>query len=247
MTNRDLMEHWESWAPLATAEDWDNPGLLIGSPDDEIRGIVVSLDATAQALEVARSVGANLLVTHHPVIFAPLKRLDRRDVAYRAAALGIDILSMHTNLDKAAGGVNDTLAERLGLQDVRPTEDGMCRVGRLAEPMTAGAFARAVAAALDTPVRLGTAERTVTAVAVCGGSGGEFLSAMDGVADAFVTGEVRHHEWLAANAAGIVTVEAGHYATEQPVTDAICRFLAEQFPAIPVTAFDEAAPYETVR
>ena len=122
----------------------------------------------------------------------------------------------------------------------------MCRIGTLSEPMDADTFARHTAAVLETAVRL-SGDGTIRSIAVCGGSGGDFIDALLGKADAFVTGEVRHHEWLTANARGLTVIEAGHYATEVPVVDTLYHWLRDAFPALPVTAYYDNAPYETVR
>ncbi len=246
MTNRAILEVLDSKALFSLAEEWDNAGLLIGSPDNEVNRVLVALDATPAALEAAKAMGADLIVTHHPVIFSPLKVLDSDGIPYALAAAGIDVISAHTNADKADGGVNDVLAARLGLRDLRATEDGFCRIGTLAEPTDATAFARTVAAALNTTVRVNGGD-IIRTVAVCGGSGGDFIAELAGEVDAFVSGEVRHHQWLEANALGVTVIEAGHYATEVPIVDTLCRWLQEAFPALTVTAYYDNAPYETVR
>lgn len=246
MTVRDILQYIDRIAPFATAEEWDNPGLLVGSSNQEVSRILVALDATAGALEAAKAMGAELIITHHPVIFAPLRQLDGNGLPYRLAADGIALVAAHTNLDKADGGVNDTLAACLGLADVTIATDGMTRIGVLPEAEDATAFARRVAAALDTPVRV-CGNRPVRTVAVCGGSGGDFIPALVGQVDAFVTGEVKHHQWLEANGADLTLVEAGHYATEVPVVDTLCQQLQEAFPTLPIIPYRDGNPYITVK
>lgn len=246
MTNQDILQALDKKAPFSLAEEWDNVGLLIGNPADEVTRVLVALDATPAAVNAAKAAGADLIVTHHPVIFEPLKSLDSDSVPYALAAAGISVISAHTNADKAVGGVNDTLAERLGLTDLRVTEDGFCRVGTLPAPTDANTFAKSVAAALNTAVRV-NGNNTIRTVAVCGGSGGDFIAPLAGEIDAFVTGEVRHHQWLEADALGITVVEAGHYATEVLIVDTLCGWLQEAFPQLPITAYYDVAPYETVR
>ena len=241
MTIQSVYDYLDGRAPFATAEEWDNPGLLVGSADHAVTGILVALDATPGALEAAVALGANLIVTHHPLIFAPLKRLDAAGLPYQLAQAGVGLIAAHTNLDKAEGGVSDTLAARLGLTDVTVTDDDYTRIGKLAEPMTAKAFAAHVAQALDTSVRY-SGDKTVTTVAVCGGGGGDFIAACMELADAYVTGEVKHHEWLAA-AGHVNTVEAGHYATEAPIVDTLCTWLQEAFPQVAVTPYRDGEPY----
>lgn len=245
MTLQELLAFFDEKAPFSTAESWDNVGLLVGAAQKEVHRVTVALDATAAALEAARQQGAELLITHHPVIFSPLRALETDAVAYQAAAAGIGVLSLHTNLDKAAGGVNDTLAARLGLTDVRVGADGMTRIGQLNAPTTGRKFAADIGARLHTAVRV-NGDRPVRRVAVCGGSGGEFIPALASEADAFVTGEVRHHEWLLAQALGLTVLEAGHYATELPVIETLRDWLAEEMPRLEVQMFAGEAPYDTV-
>ncbi len=244
MTVQDIFDFFDEKAPFASAEEWDNPGLLVGDPHREVGRVLVALDATAGAVDTAVALGADLIVTHHPVIFAPLKRLDANSLPYRLAHEGIALIAAHTNLDKAAGGVNDTLAERLGLENVTVAEDGFTRIGILPEEMTARNFAAHVAKALDTPVRY-AGESPVTTVAVCGGGGGDFIDGCVGLADAYVTGEVKHHEWLSA-ADRINVVEAGHYATEVPVVDTLAGWLEEAYPELSVTVYRDGDPYDVI-
>lgn len=245
MTVQDIFDLLNEKAPFASAEDWDNPGLLVGDPNRPVERVLVALDATAGAVDTAVALGAALILTHHPVIFAPLKRLNANSVPYRLAQEGIALIATHTNLDKAIGGVNDTLADRLGLENVTIAEDGYTRIGVLPGEMTARDFAAHVAHVLDTPVRY-AGETPVATVAVCGGGGGDFIAGCVGLADAYVTGEVKHHEWLAA-ADQIGVVEAGHYATEVPVVDTLAAWLEETFPALSVTVYRDGNPYDVIK
>lgn len=245
MTVQDVYAFLNDRAPFATAEEWDNPGLLVGCPQKEVHRVLVALDATAGALDTAAAIGADLIVTHHPVIFAPLKRLSADGIPYRLAAADIALIAAHTNLDKAEGGVNDTLAARLGLEKVTTAEDGFTRIGVLPNEMTAKAFAAHVAEVLNAPVRY-AGERPVTTVAVCGGGGGDFIAGCAPLADAYVTGEVKHHEWL-ENAGRIGIIEAGHYATEVPVVDTLAGWLVEAFPDLTVTVYRDGNPYDVIK
>lgn len=245
MTIQEIFNYLNTRAPMDTAEGWDNPGMLVGDPRREVTRVLVALDATAGAVDTAEAVCADLIVTHHPVIFAPLKRLTADSIPYRLAAAGIDLIAAHTNLDKAEGGVNDTLAARLGLTDVTVAADEYTRIGTLTEPMSARDFAAHVAGVLDTAVRY-SGDKEVRTVAVCGGSGGDFMLRCIGAADAYVTGEVRHHEWLAA-AGHVNVIEAGHYATEVPVVDTLCTWLTETFPDLTVIPYRDGDPYSVVK
>ena len=184
MIVQEIYAYLHSRAPFDTAEGWDNPGMLVGDPRREVSRVLVALDVTDGALEAAKAIGADLIVTHHPVIFRPISRLSADSLPYRLAAAGISVISAHTNLDKAAEGVNDTLAARLGLTDVTVAADEFTRIGTLPAEMTANPFAAHVAAVLDTAVRY-SGDKEVKTVAVCGGSGGgKPDSAMGGGKDA---------------------------------------------------------------
>lgn len=243
MNRADILAFLEALAPPETAESWDNPGLLADGGERETDAVLVTLDITSAAIKAAQAAGASLIVSHHPVLFTPVRRLAAGEVLYELVQAGLSAYAAHTNLDKAAGGVNDRLAQRLGLEEVKPAPDGLCRIGRLSRPMEAAAFAAHTAACLGTAVRF-SGSGPVSRVGVCGGAGGGEALALAGRIDAFVTGEVKHHEWLAAAAAGMSLVDAGHYATEAPVVEALAARLREAFPALRVEAFTGAPPYE---
>lgn len=243
MLLQEILAFFEQKAPNITAEEWDNVGLLVDCGYTHITKAVVALDATPAAIAFAQKNGAQLLITHHPVIFSPLAAISHTDPAAQALQSGVSVLSLHTNLDKAAGGVNDTLAARLGLQNVTVAADGMTRVGTLTAPLSAADFAALCAEKLATPVTY-CGEKTVKTVAVCGGGAGDGVFSAATLADAYVTGEIKHHEWLAANGAGLVAVTAGHYATEVPVVDTVCNWLANT--DITVLPYYDVAPYKGV-
>ena len=245
MKVQDIYDFLGAKAPYDTCEEWDNVGLMVGGYDLPVSRVLVALDATDGALQAAKAIGADLIITHHPVIFHGMKQLTADSMPYRLAAAGISAISAHTNLDKAVGGVNDVLAARLGLTDVETAADGISRIGTLPEEMTATAFAAHAAAALGTPVRA-AGDKPVKKVAVCGGGGGGFIAACIGLADCFVTGEVKHHEWLYA-AGHINVIDGGHYSTEAPVVDTLCRWLTEEFPTLPVVPYHEGESFSVVK
>lgn len=246
MTVRDIYDFLNEKAPFSTAEAWDNPGLLVGDPRREVTRVLTVLDIIPEAIEAAQRLGAQLIVSHHPVIFSPLRRLEASSVPYALARADIAAICAHTNLDRAEGGVNDTLAALLGLGNVRPLADGLCRVGVLPDPLPPEIFAEQVARRLDTAVRLTAGEQPVSKVALCSGAGGDYFSACAGEADAFVTGEIKHHEWLEAAESGLTVVEAGHYATEIAAADTLSSWLTVRFPSLICLSFHGRPPYTTV-
>ena len=128
MTVEDIYHFLNEKAPFSTAEEWDNTGLLVGDPQREVARVLTVLDITPDAVEAAQRLGAQLIVSHHPVIFSPLRRLESSSIPYALAQADIAAVCAHTNLDRAAGGVNDTLASLLGLRSVQPMADCLCRM-----------------------------------------------------------------------------------------------------------------------
>ena len=252
----------EDLAPSGLAESWDNVGLMIGSREDPVTGIMVSLDPTVEAVAATRRSDLNLLITHHPLLFKPLSSVDPSTptgaVVYRAVREGVGILAAHTNLDSAQGGVNDALADLLGLKETAPlipavdrVGAGMGRLGLLDPPLTLGEVAAKVKEVLGiSSLRMvGLSERTIRRVALCGGAGGELVGiARDSGADLYITGEAAHHHAREAEFRGLALIEAGHYATEVPVVPVLARRLKEALNAagfpLAVSIFEEErAPY----
>ena len=243
MTLRDIMEVMEAIAPKELAEEWDNVGLLFGDGNTTVTTVVVALDITPEAIAFAKEQGAEMIVAHHPLIFSPVKAITAPSALHALCASGIAAFAAHTNLDAAAGGVNDALAAVIGLEHVEVAFGGIGRVGELPEAMTAEAFASYVAETLGTAVQLHAGNTAVKTVALVGGAGGDFVS--DVTADAFLTGEMKHHEWLMVSPAQTV-VCAGHFATENAVVPVLAKRLSAMLPTLRVLPFEGAAPYVTV-
>lgn len=235
-TIQDIYNQLDLLAPFSTAMEWDNVGLLIGDADQKVTGCLLALDVTPAQIDRAAAMGAQLIVTHHPVIFHPLHRLKKGSVPYLLAQAGISVISAHTNLDLAAAGVNDALAERLGLTERVPFQnaDGLGLVGTLPRPLTAAALAEWIKVQLNAPsvsflAREGTELRRL---AVVSGSGDDYLADAMGQADALLSGEVRHHVWVDAQCNGFPLFAAGHHATEAVVLPRLANQLGKVFPAV---------------
>lgn len=242
---QEIYDYLDSWAPFGIQMDFDNAGLLVGDREAEVSRVLVALDAT---LDVAKEAGrkkCQLIVTHHPLIFHPLKSVVPQDptqaVVAQLVRKGLALISAHTNLDLAPGGVNDVLMERLGIQTKGVLEElgeaegigpyGLGRWGELPEAMEPRAFAAHVKRALGTKsVRATLGPGPVKKVAVCGGAGSDMveLAAKLGM-DAYVSADAKHHEFLAAKALGVTFLDAGHYATENPAMPVLAAKLAETF------------------
>jgi dinuclear metal center YbgI/SA1388 family protein len=232
-TVSDWYKAIDSFAPFDTALSFDNCGLQVGDfwlPADRA---LIALDLTASVLDEAVQSGASLIITHHPAIFHPIKQLRTDDLVYRLAAQGIALISAHTNLDIAEGGVNDALARRLNLANIRPfVSDGLGRLGELPQAVSPRDFALQVKALLGaTGVRLAAGKQSVRTVAVCGGSGGDLIeAALSAGAQALVTGEAKHHELLQAQETDTSLIDAGHYFTEAVVVEPLAEKLRGLLP-----------------
>lgn len=234
MTLSALEAFLESLAPKALAESWDNTGTLIRCAE-EITGVLCALDITPQTVAEAQEKDCNVIVSHHPVIFRPLKRIGAQDVPALLLRAGISVFSLHTNLDKAAGGVNDALAARLRLENITPFADGFGRIGTLPAPMEPEACAQYTAAQLHAPVRFAGAAKTIRRAAVVSGSGGDFVQAAgEAGADCLITGEASHHDAWDALAANVTLITATHFSTEQFIADVLAQCLRAAFPALRV-------------
>ena len=218
----DIFNVINNIAPVETALPFDNPGILLGDPESNVRKAVVCLDATPDAIDYAKEISAELIITHHPVIFEPLKSVVKSEgnIVYDCLVNGISVISMHTNLDVAEGGVNDCLAEALelsGIESVTDDEGFSFRKGVLKIEMSADEFAAYIKQKLGGNVRYTDGKKSIKTVSVCGGSGGSELNlAMDN-SDAFVTADVKHNILIEASAKGFSIFDAGHFHTENVV------------------------------
>lgn len=256
ITVKAVYEYLDSRYPYRLQESYDNSGIMVDC-GREVTKAVVSLDVTRDVIRYAASAGAELIVSHHPVIFRPLRQLTHEMPVFALVAHGISAISAHTNYDIAPGGVNDLLATKLDLQNIRPifsvseqVQDGLVqknyigRVGELSEPLSPGEFADYVMEKLRgrRGVEYVDGGKSIQTVAVGGGACGEFVfeCPKNGI-DAFVTGEAKHHELLYAAQNGITLIPAGHYATEAVALSGLASALREGFPtlSVEVTTLDD--------
>lgn len=249
LTVHDCVTFLESFAPLALAEEWDNVGLLVGDRNEPLHRVLTCLTLTPDVADEAIREQAQLVVTHHPVLFRKVRRITA-DAAEGAMLLrliraGVAVYSPHTAFDSAAEGINTRLAKSLGLDQIEPLRPappesapagaGTGRHGRLPEPVTLAEFIEKVHAALPDSRCLytGDLQQRIERVGIGCGSAAEFLDdAIRARCDAFLTGEARFHASLQARAAGIALVLAGHYATERPAVEDLATTLRTQFPGL---------------
>lgn len=242
-------------APLELAEGWDNPGLLVDC-GGTVRRVLVTLDITPEVIAEAAEKDCQLIVAHHPVIFSPLKKLTVQDLPFQLVQKGISAICMHTNLDAAEGGVNETLAALFGIREPVAFAGGCGRVGQI-DPISVPELARKAQTLLAQHCNapLGTAPavqiklvdtgKRVERLAVISGAGGSlFEDAIAMGADCLLTGEANHHHACDAKRLGLSLIAAGHYATEFPAMAGVAQALGAALPGLEVlVSTEDRDPY----
>ena len=234
----EIYEYINEIAPFDTALSFDNVGLLVGNYDIEVSRVLLALDITKSVCDEAKNLGANLIISHHPVIFKPLKNIMFDSVASSLMKNEISAICAHTNLDIAEKGVNFQLAEKIGLLNLSTLtfeeNKPIGLIGYLRNEMNAEEFAAFVKEKLDcNGVRYTKINNKIKKVAVCSGSGGTFIeNAYEKSVDAFVVGEIKHSDILKANDFGISIVDAGHYKSENVIIQPLKSMLGAKFPHI---------------
>lgn len=228
--------------PPESAEDWDSVGLICGDPDASVTTALFALDPTIDVVYEAMEVGAQLIVTHHPLFLSGVDSVARDTlggkVVHDAIAHGVAIYNAHTNADHANPGISDALAQSLGLIECVPLVPGqeinigLGRVGRLREPMTLANFAQHVAESLpETAAGLriaGDLDREVSMVAVCGGSGDSLLPLAANLADVYVTSDLKHHKVLDHPRDNCAVIDVSHFASEWPWVPMVAELVSKE-------------------
>lgn len=248
MCIKEVTDYLESIAPPNLQESYDNAGLIVGNPYDEVRGILCCLDSVESIVEEAINLDCNLIVAHHPIVFRGLKKLNGKNYVERTVMKAIKhdiaIFAIHTNLDNVyKNGVNGKIAEKLGLINTEilapkkdiPNEDkeiGSGMIGYLEKPMAEMDFLKY----LKTTMEVGCVKYTqllqkdIHKVAVCGGSGGFLLkNAIAQKADIFITADYKYHEFFDADGQ-IVIADIGHYESEQYTIELLHDLISQKFP-----------------
>ena len=241
---KDITAVIEQFAPLSIQENWDNSGLCIGSPEAPVTSILLGLDCTPELVDEAIACGADMIVTHHPLIFSGLKKITPDNIVgeavIKAIKAGISIYAAHTNADKVIAGVSGAMAARLGLENVQILDEdgegtGLGVVGDLPEPISAE---EAIALVKD---RFSLkAMRTskplagkISRVAMCGGSGGSLISAAArSGAQLYISGDISYHNFFTKE--GFMIMDIGHYESEIEIVDILFSLLKKNFPTFAV-------------
>lgn len=240
VTKKQFLEAMESIAPARLAEGWDNVGMLIDCGNEEFKKILFALDLTEDVAAQAKNAGADLVVTHHPVMLSGIKRLDGQTGESRAILLmiknGISHFAAHTNFDCAEGGTNACLAKLLGMADPKPLlEDGMGRIGALERELTLAELTERAKEVLNAKTirAAGDPQMPVRRLAIVTGSGMSLaMEAKAAGADAILTGDAKYHAAAGAVDSGIAVIDAGHFATERPAMIQLIQGLQAHFNAL---------------
>lgn len=242
----EILEYINEFAPWKYAEEWDNVGLMLGSRNCEVKKLMVCMDVTSKTIREAIDQKADLIVSHHPFLFSKLNSIDFDTVKGQQISElirnNICVISAHTNLDVAAGGVNDTLAKAVGLTDVgmlkayvpkgTGTELGMGKIGELPAKLSFSEFINNVKAKLGTAnLRIiGVQPEFVKNAAVfCGSFDGDLEAIKRSGVDVLLTGDLKYHTALDAAEMGLCIIDAGHFATEHLITNKLKEILKNRF------------------
>ncbi len=243
----DVFNFIDSFAPFSSQEEWDNSGHLLGSLYTEVTKAVVCLDVNNDVIDYAVKTGANLVISHHPIIFSPVKSVTDDSVILNALLHGIAVISAHTNLDKAVGGVNDALSEILSFgyekvyNDKSPSFINICYPQ---ESFTAEKLSLYLREKLSCAVSYCDAGTEITKIGLCTGAGSDFIDeALKLGCNAFITGEAKYHEFLEVKEKGVSLFTVGHFESEIPVVKKLTEKLNNEFNC---TVFTEAPFSNTV-
>ncbi len=242
MTNRDIINAITDFAPLSYQESWDNSGVQVGCVDDECSGVMLCVDVTETVVDEAIARRCSLIVSHHPLLFRGLKSITGATAVERCAIKairhGLTIFSAHTCLDSTRGGISHTMAKMLGatvervLEPQADPEIGLGVVATLPQPMAAADFAALVRRTFNSPVCRTTPmpEHSISRIALCGGSGGEFIpAAIKAGAQAYINSDTRYHDFV-DYADSIFLVDIGHFESENCAKSIFYDVICKKFP-----------------
>lgn len=241
MTVKDVLEYLKELAPLETAESYDNVGLLVGDLGAEVKGVCTCLDITHAVVKEAFEKGANLIVSHHPVIFEGLKQIPEWSVVYDLIQHGSCAIAMHTNFDIAENGVNETLCELLEFEPCGYLDGKYGAICEMPLFFTPKALAEHCKNKLDLDcVKFSVKDadkKELSRVAVCCGGGVDrdiMRLARENDIDTIISGDIKHNFWIEAENCGITLIDAGHFGTEKAAAHSLAKLITLQFNEVPI-------------
>ena len=244
MKAKEIIKVIEDFAPLSIQESWDNCGLCIGSPEDEVSSVLIGLDCTVELVDEAIRCGADMIVTHHPLIFSGLKKISPEDMVgaavIKAVKAGICIYAAHTSADKVIAGVSGAMAARLGLTDIEILDEdgegtGLGAVGNLPAPVTAQEAISLVKERFSLRMIRTSApiQGSVSRIAMCGGSGGSLIkAARNAGAQLYISGDISYHNFFTPD--DFMIMDIGHYESEIEIVDILFSLIKKNFPTFAV-------------
>ena len=244
MKAKEIIKVIEDFAPLSIQESWDNCGLCIGSPEDEVSSVLIGLDCTVELVDEAIRCGADMIVTHHPLIFSGLKKISPEDMVgaavIKAVRAGICIYAAHTSADKVIAGVSGAMAARLGLTDIEILDEdgegtGLGAVGNLPAPVTAQEAVSLVKERFSLRMIRTSApiQGPVSRIAMCGGSGGSLIkAARKAGAQLYISGDISYHNFFTPD--DFMIMDIGHYESEIEIVDILFSLIKKNFPTFAV-------------
>ena len=244
MKVKDIIAVIEEFAPLSIQEGWDNSGLCVGSPEDEVTSALFALDCTEQLVDEAVACGADMIITHHPLIFSGLKKISPEDqvgaAVIKAIKNGIAIYAAHTNADKVIAGVSGAMAAKLGLTDVQILDEdgdgtGLGVVGDLSQPLTADEAVALVKEKFGLKMLKASrpSDGLISRVAMCGGSGGSLIgAARRSGAQLYISGDISYHNFFTPE--GFMIMDIGHYESEIEIVNILFSLIMKNFPTFAV-------------
>ena len=251
----DITQALEQFAPLCIQEGWDNSGLCIGAPEDEVHGVLLGFDCTPELIDEAVAKGFDMVVTHHPLIFRGLKRIQGgepvTDAVIKAVRAGVAVYAAHTTADKVIAGVSGAMARRLELGDIVLMEDeggyGLGAVGTLPRPMTGEEAIAYVKEKFGLKtVRASKPVARVEKVAMCGGAGASEIDAARATgAQLYISGDISYHHFFTPE--GFMVLDIGHYESEVDIVEILFKVIREKFPTFAVRISENLGRSNPVR
>ena len=244
MKVKDVIAVIEEFAPLSIQEGWDNSGLCVGSAEAEVTSVLFALDCTEELVDEAVECGADMIITHHPLIFSGLKKISPEDpvgaAVIKAIKHGISIYAAHTNADKVMAGVSGAMAQKLGLTDVQILDEdgegtGLGVVGNLPQPLVAEQMVALVKEKFKLQMLKSSKplEGVISRVAMCGGSGSSLIgAAKKSGAQLYISGDISYHNYFTAD--GFMIMDIGHYESEIEIVNILFSLIKKNFPTFAV-------------